>query len=103
MTDFCRELAGRGYFVIRYDNRDSGRSTHFKHVPPPSPLELATRKVKNLAYTLEELSDDGIGLLDHLDIERAQVAGAAMGGMIAQLMAIRHSDRVLSLTSIMSM
>src|SRR4051794_12036947 len=101
--DFCRELAGRGFFVSRYDNRDSGRSTHFKDVPPPKPLELATRRVKNLAYTLEDLSDDGIGLLDHLRIQTAHVVGASMGGMIAQLMAIRHADRVLSLTSIMSM
>ena len=100
--DLCHELAGRGFFVIRYDNRDAGRSTHFTQVPPPKPLELARRRVKNLAYTLEDLADDGIGLLDHLGIERAHVVGASMGGMIAQLMTLRHPDRVLSLTSIMS-
>jgi len=101
--EFCRQLAGRGFFVIRYDNRDSGRSTHFSQVPPPKPLELATRRFKHLAYTLEDMAGDGIGLLDHLGIQRAHVAGASMGGMIAQVMAGRHPDRVVSLTSIMSM
>jgi pimeloyl-ACP methyl ester carboxylesterase len=101
--DFCRELAGRGFHVIRYDNRDSGRSTHFKDVPPPGPLELATRRFKKLAYTLGDMADDGLRLLDHLGIGRAHVAGASMGGMIAQTMAARHPERVLSLASIMSM
>jgi pimeloyl-ACP methyl ester carboxylesterase len=100
--DFCRELAGRGFFVIRYDNRDVGRSTHFRDVKPPGPFELLVRRPKRLAYTLEDLADDGIRLLDHLGIERAHVVGASMGGMIAQVMAGRHRDRVLSLTSIMS-
>ncbi len=100
--DFCRELAGRGFRVIRYDNRDSGHSTHFESVPPPRPLELFTRKFKKLAYTLADMADDGMRLLDHLGIERAHVVGASMGGMIAQTMAARHPERVLSLTSIMS-
>jgi pimeloyl-ACP methyl ester carboxylesterase len=100
--DFCRELAGRGFFVIRYDNRDAGRSTHFRDTPPPGPVEMLLRRPRNLAYTLEDLADDGMGLLDHLRIEKAHVVGASMGGMIAQLMAVRHPDRVLSLTSIMS-
>jgi pimeloyl-ACP methyl ester carboxylesterase len=100
--EFCAELAGRGFYVIRYDNRDSGRSTHFEKVPPPKPLELFTRKFKNLAYTLGDLAEDGMRLLDHLGVERAHVAGASMGGMIAQTMAARHPERVLSLTSIMS-
>ncbi|MEA2449333.1 MAG: hypothetical protein QOG63_1265 [Thermoleophilaceae bacterium] len=100
--DFCTELAGRGFFVIRYDNRDVGRSTHFRDVKPPKPMELVTRKFKRLAYTLEDMADDGIGLLDQLGIEHAHIVGASMGGMIAQVMALRHPDRVLSLTSIMS-
>jgi pimeloyl-ACP methyl ester carboxylesterase len=100
--DFCRQLADRGFHVIRYDNRDSGRSTHFNDVPPPKPLELFTRKFKKLAYTMGDLADDGVRLLDHLGIERAHVVGASMGGMIAQTMAARHPQRVLSLTSIMS-
>jgi pimeloyl-ACP methyl ester carboxylesterase len=100
--DFCRGLAERGFHVIRYDNRDVGRSTHFKGTPPPTPLELLMQRPRNLAYTLEDMADDGMGLLDHLGIERAHVVGASMGGMIAQGMAGRHPDRVLSLTSIMS-
>lgn len=102
-ADLCRELAGHGFFVIRYDNRDCGRSTHFDSVPPPKPHELfLTRRLANLAYTLEDMAGDGMGLLTHLGIERAHVMGASMGGMIAQLMAGRHVDRVRSLTSIMS-
>ena len=100
--EFCAELAGRGFHVIRYDNRDAGRSTHFDDVPPPKPSELFTRKFKNLAYTMSDLAEDGMRLLDHVGIERAHVVGASMGGMIAQTMAARHPDRVLSLTSIMS-
>jgi pimeloyl-ACP methyl ester carboxylesterase len=100
--DFCLELAGRGFFVIRYDNRDSGRSTHFDGTPAPKVRELVTRKFGNLAYTLDDMADDGIGLLDELGVAKAHVVGASMGGMIAQIMAVRHPDRVLSLTSIMS-
>ena len=100
--DFCGELVGRGFFVIRYDNRDCGRSTRFDNVPPPSALELALRRPRHLAYTLGDMADDGAHLLDHLDIEAAHVVGASMGGMIAQLLAARHRERVLSLVSIMS-
>jgi pimeloyl-ACP methyl ester carboxylesterase len=100
--DFCAELVERGFFVIRYDNRDAGRSTRFSGVKPPGILELLRRKPKDLAYTLDDMADDGIGLLDALGIERAHVVGASMGGMIGQVMAVRHPDRVLSLTSIMS-
>jgi pimeloyl-ACP methyl ester carboxylesterase len=100
--DFCAQLAGRGFYVIRYDNRDVGRSTHHSDVPPPSIKELLLRRPKNRAYTLDDMADDGIGLLDALGIGAAHVVGASMGGMIAQLMAARHPARVLSLTSIMS-
>jgi pimeloyl-ACP methyl ester carboxylesterase len=99
---FCEALAARGFHVIRYDNRDVGRSTHFKGTPPPGPIEMLTRRPRNLAYTLDDMADDGIRLLDELGIARAHVVGASMGGMIAQVMAGRHPDRVLSLTSIMS-
>jgi pimeloyl-ACP methyl ester carboxylesterase len=100
--DFCKEIAGRGFHVIRYDNRDVGRSTHYDDVPPPTVRELVLRRPKHLAYRLEDLADDGMGLLDALGIHAAHVVGASMGGMIAQLMAARHPARVLSLTSIMS-
>jgi pimeloyl-ACP methyl ester carboxylesterase len=100
--EFCEELVKRGFFVIRYDNRDVGRSTRFSGVRPPGLLELLRRKPREAAYTLDDMADDGIGLLDALDIDKAHVVGASMGGMIGQVMAVRHPDRVLSLTSIMS-
>jgi pimeloyl-ACP methyl ester carboxylesterase len=100
--EFCEELVNRGFFVIRYDNRDVGRSTRFSGVRPPGLLELLRRKPRDSAYTLDDMADDGIGLLDALGIDKAHVVGASMGGMIGQVMAVRHPDRVLSLTSIMS-
>jgi len=99
---FCAQLAERGFFVIRYDNRDIGRSTHLKGRRPPTIKQLLLRDKAAAAYSLADMADDGIGLLDQLGIERAHVAGASMGGMIAQLMAANHPDRVLSLASIMS-
>jgi len=100
--ELCRELAGRGHFVIRYDNRDSGRSTHLRDAPTPTLRELVLRRPRTLAYTLEDMAADGLGLLDALGIERAHVVGASMGGMLAQILAARHPDRVLTLTSVMS-
>jgi pimeloyl-ACP methyl ester carboxylesterase len=100
--ELCRRLAGRGFFVIRFDNRDVGRSTHVHGVRPPTRKQLLLRDKSAASYSLGDLAGDAIGLLDHLGIERAHVAGASMGGMIAQTMAARHPDRVLSLASIMS-
>jgi pimeloyl-ACP methyl ester carboxylesterase len=100
--EFCRRLAGRGFFVIRFDNRDVGRSTHLHGVRPPTRKQLLLRDKSAAGYSLGDLAGDAIGLLDHLGIERAHVVGASMGGMIAQTMAARYPDRVLSLGSIMS-
>jgi pimeloyl-ACP methyl ester carboxylesterase len=100
--ELCAGLADRGFFVIRFDNRDIGRSTRFDAVAPPGPVALATRRIRNVAYTLNDMADDAVGLLDALDIERAHVVGASMGGMIAQCIAARHPDRVRTLVSIMS-
>jgi pimeloyl-ACP methyl ester carboxylesterase len=100
--DFCESLAGRGFHVVRFDNRDIGRSTKLSHLPPPTLRQLLRRDGAAVGYTLEDMADDAAGLLDHLEIERAHVAGASMGGMIAQTLAIRHPERVLSLASIMS-
>ncbi len=100
--DFCAELVSRGFFVIRYDNRDCGHSTRFDSVPPPTIPQLLTRRLRHVAYTLEDMADDAAGLLDHLGIESAHVTGASMGGMIAQMLAAGHPDRVRSLASIMS-
>ena len=99
---FCEQLAGRGFHVTRYDNRDIGRSTKLRDVPPPSLRSIITRNRKAAAYLLSDLADDAAGLLDALEIESAHVVGASMGGMIAQTLAARHPERVRSLTSIMS-
>ena len=101
-TEFCRTLAARGFHVIRYDNRDVGRSTHFDHIPPPPPGEIFRGRITNPPYLLDDMARDGMRLLDCLDIGEAHVVGASMGGMIAQVMAVRHPRRVLSLTSLMS-
>ena len=100
--DFCAELAGRGFHVIRFDNRDVGRSTALRHLPAPTIRQLALRSKKAAGYTLSDMAADAVGLLDHLGIERAHIVGASMGGMIAQTIAIEHPQRVLSLCSIMT-
>jgi pimeloyl-ACP methyl ester carboxylesterase len=100
--DLCAELAARGFFVIRYDNRDIGRSTKLTWLRPPTTREIVTRDKRAAGYTIDDMADDAAGLLDALGIARAHVAGASMGGMIAQSLAIRHPERVLSLASIMS-
>ena len=99
--DFCGSLADAGFHVVRFDNRDSGRSTHVKG-RPPTLTQLALRRSSGARYTLEDMAGDAVGLLTHLGVERAHVVGASMGGMIAQTVAIRHPERVLSLVSIMS-
>lgn len=103
-VDLCRELASRGFFVIRYDNRDTGRSTRLRQHPVRQKQLVKAflgRRV-DVPYSLRDMAGDGVALLDHLGIAAAHVAGVSMGGMIAQSMAIDHPDRVLSLTSIMS-
>jgi pimeloyl-ACP methyl ester carboxylesterase len=100
--DFCAELASRGFFVVRYDNRDIGRSTILGEAPIPTLGQIIRRDKGAASYTLAEMAADGVGLLDHLGIERAHVVGASMGGMIAQTIAARRPERVLSLVSIMS-
>jgi pimeloyl-ACP methyl ester carboxylesterase len=100
--DFCGMLVDRGFHVIRFDNRDCGRSTRFDSVPPPGIVELLRRRPRRPAYTLDDMADDAAGLLEHLEIERAHVVGASMGGMIAQVLAARRPERVASLVSIMS-
>jgi pimeloyl-ACP methyl ester carboxylesterase len=99
--DFCAELADRGFHVIRFDNRDCGRSKRMNGAVP-SILQLMRRDKRAASYTLEDMAGDGVALLDHLGIEAAHVVGASMGGMIAQTMAARYPDRVLSLVSLMS-
>jgi pimeloyl-ACP methyl ester carboxylesterase len=99
-TELCEMLAARGFFVIRFDNRDSGRSTVLS-VEPPRIAQLASGQAE-APYRLEDLAGDAARLLDHLGIERAHIVGASMGGMIAQVFALEYPERTLSLASIMS-
>jgi pimeloyl-ACP methyl ester carboxylesterase len=99
---FCAGLADRGLFVIRFDNRDIGLSTHLDDLGAPDILAILGGDRSNVPYPLADLADDTAGLLDALHLDSAHVVGASMGGMVAQLVAIRHPHRVRSLTSIMS-
>jgi pimeloyl-ACP methyl ester carboxylesterase len=99
--DFCEQLADRGFYVVRFDNRDIGRSTHFDF-SPPSVGQMVTRRFGPEQYTLEDMADDSAALLRELGLAPAHVVGASMGGMIAQTLAARHPDVVRSLVSIMS-
>ncbi len=99
--EFCEELAGRGFHVVRFDNRDVGRSQAIEG-PAPTLRQLLTRDRSAAAYSLEDMAGDAVGLLDHLGVEHAHLVGASMGGMIAQTVAIRHPERTRSLASIMS-
>jgi pimeloyl-ACP methyl ester carboxylesterase len=98
---FCQDLADRGFYVIRYDNRDAGLSTRME-AAGPADIAAAYSGNPEPAYTLDDLADDAVGVLDALGIAAAHIVGASMGGFIAQLVAINHPDRVISLTSIMS-
>ena len=98
---FCRALADRGFFVIRYDNRDVGLSSRLESAGVPDLGALMEGKGDS-PYHLSDMAADGIGLLDALGLEAAHVVGASMGGMIAQHMALEHPARVLTLCSIMS-
>jgi pimeloyl-ACP methyl ester carboxylesterase len=99
--DLCRQLADRGFYVVRFDNRDIGRSTHVDGAPPTI-SQLLLRSKSAAQYTLADMAEDAAGLLRELDLSPAHVIGASMGGMIAQTLAARHPKRVRSLVSIMS-
>jgi pimeloyl-ACP methyl ester carboxylesterase len=99
--DFCEELADRGFYVVRFDNRDIGRSTHFDF-RPPNLRQMLTRRVGPEQYSLSDMAEDSALLLRELQIAPAHVVGASMGGMIGQMLAAEHPEVVRSLTSIMS-
>lgn len=98
---FCEQLAERGFHVVRFDNRDAGRSTQIAG-RPPSLWQLALRRIDPVLYTLSDMAEDARGLLRELRLEPAHVVGASMGGMIAQMLAAEHPEAVRSLVSIMS-
>jgi len=100
--DFCRDLADRGHFVVRFDNRDIGLSTHLHHAGAPDMMSVFGGDHSSAAYALTDLADDTVGLLDALGLDGVHLVGASMGGMIAQLVALRAPERVRTLTSIMS-
>lgn len=103
---FCSSIAAKGFHVIRFDNRDAGRSTHLSGTPVPDFVALAAAAVTgttpDVPYTLADMAADTIGLMDALEIDKAHIVGRSMGGMIAQLIAATYPARVLSLTAIMS-
>lgn len=105
-ADLCKDLVKRGHYVIRFDNRDVGLSTKFDEAGMPNLFEtfgkiMQGEKIKP-PYTLDDMADDAVGLLDALGIRKAHICGMSMGGMIAQTIVIRHPSRVLSLISIYS-
>jgi len=104
--DFCAQIAARGYRVIRFDNRDTGLSTKLDKAGVPNMAVLFEAMVEgkpvDSPYSILDMTDDAVGLLDTLGIESAHVVGESMGGMIAQRMIIHHAGRVRTLTSIMS-
>ena len=104
--EFCTQLADRGHFVIRFDNRDCGLSTKLHGVPSNSDAVIMAAMMETemppVPYTLSDMAADAMQVLDHLNIERAHIMGASMGGMIAQTVAIEHPHRVKTLISVMS-
>src|SRR5262249_46282455 len=101
-TGFCEKLVNQGMRVIRYDNRDVGLSSKTEPFKPEQ--HLVTRLLRSwiglhreAAYTLEDMADDAAAVLDHLNIERAHIVGASMGGMIAQIFAAQFAERTRSL------
>jgi pimeloyl-ACP methyl ester carboxylesterase len=99
--EFCEQLADRGFYVVRFDNRDIGRSTHMDF-RPPTMGQMLRRRVGPEQYSLSDMAEDTAGLIRELEIAPAHVVGASMGGMIGQVLAAEHLEVVRSLTSIMS-
>jgi pimeloyl-ACP methyl ester carboxylesterase len=97
----CEQLTVRGFHVVRFDNRDIGRSTHVR-VPPPSTGQLLLRRFERDQYDLADMARDTAGLIDALGLAPAHIVGASMGGMVAHTLAAHHPRHVRSLVSVMS-
>ncbi len=104
--ELCRQLAQQGHYVIRFDNRDAGLSSKIEEAGVPDIIQTIESQMNgeniNPPYTIEDMADDAVGLLNALGIEKAHICGMSMGGMIAQTIAINYPKRVLSLISIYS-
>jgi pimeloyl-ACP methyl ester carboxylesterase len=98
----CELLADRGFRVIRFDNRDSGRSTKIESAGVPGRVDMMIGRRSSAPYLLRDMAADTTGLMDHLGIQSAHVVGASMGGMIVQTLAIENPERVRTMVSIMS-
>ncbi len=99
-VEFCQLLAERGHYVIRFDNRDIGLSTHLDELPTGQPV--ATFLGRPPAYRISDMADDAAGLIEHLDVGSAHVVGASMGGCISQALTLQSPDLVRSLNWISS-
>jgi pimeloyl-ACP methyl ester carboxylesterase len=104
--EFCGLLADAGHYVIRFDNRDVGLSQKFNEAGVPNMAQIYAQadagQPVTAPYSLDDMADDAVGVLDALGIDQAHVCGASMGGMIVQAMAVRHGKRLKSMVSIMS-
>jgi len=105
--EFCKQLASLGYWVIRFDNRDAGLTTRFDQYPKPKLAISVWNYIRGysskIPYTLEDMAQDAVGLLSHLGLKSAHIMGGSLGGMIAEICAIKHTQYVETLTIFMSM
>jgi pimeloyl-ACP methyl ester carboxylesterase len=105
-VEFCQRLAQAGYYVVRFDNRDVGLSSKINNVGKTRLMRAAIASTFRLPvrapYTLDDMARDALGVMDGLGLQRAHIVGASMGGMIAQILAAKHPERVASLTLVMT-
>ena len=101
-AELVAALVERGFRTIRFDHRDAGLSTHLDALADPDVFAIAFGDATTVPYRIDDLADDADALLEAIGVDRAHVLGVSMGGMVAQALAIRHPERTLSLTSIMS-
>ena len=99
--ELCEGLARNGLFVVRFDNRDVGESTHLRNLPPPRLADIVVRR-RPPPYSIGDMAADVAGLLDSLGLGQVHLVGASMGGFIAQTVALEHPDRVRTLTLMMT-